>query len=262
MIRLVVAVSILTASAVSASAADLPAAYSKAPPVARAYNWSGCYIGAEAGGAWSRSGIEAVTVIGNAPPAAPGLPFTNDFSLSGALVGGTTGCNYQTGNWVFGTEGDVSWTDKSGAANNIAPFNQADSNLLREHWFDTVRGRIGYARDRLLIYGTAGAAFASTNLQFFDNRIPGGSVSDSRTRSGWVVGGGVEYALPGTFLDNLSVKAEYLHADFGSRNYFDPPLAVAAITVVNTRKTTLTDDIVRVGLNYRFGWGGPVMAKY
>jgi outer membrane immunogenic protein len=153
MIRLVVAVSILTASAVSASAADLPAAYSKAPPVARAYNWSGCYIGAEAGGAWGRSGIEAVTVIGNAPPAAPGLPFTNDFSLSGALVGGTTGCNYQTGNWVFGTEGDVSWTDKSGAANNIAPFNQADSNLLREHWFDTVRGRIGYARDRLLIYG-------------------------------------------------------------------------------------------------------------
>jgi outer membrane immunogenic protein len=108
MTRLVLAVSILTASAVSASAADLPAAYSKAPPVARAYNWSGCYIGAEAGGGRGRSGIEAVTVIGNGPPAAPGLPFTNDFDLSGGFAGGTGGCNYQAGNWVFGAETDIS----------------------------------------------------------------------------------------------------------------------------------------------------------
>jgi len=263
MTRFVLAASILAGGALGASAADLPARpYKALPPAAPVYSWTACYIGFEGGGAWGRSGIEAVTVIGNAPPAEPGLPFTNDFSLSGALVGGTAGCNYQTGNWVFGAETDISWTNLNGAAQNIFPFNTNDLNQLHENWFDTVRGRIGYAWDRLWVYATAGAAFAGTTLQFFDNRIPGGSVSDSRTRSGWVVGGGVEYALPGTFLDNLSVKAEYLHADFGSRNYFDPPLAVAAITVVNTRKTTLTDDIVRVGLNYRFGWGGPVMAKY
>jgi hypothetical protein len=61
------------------------------------------------------------------------------------------------------------------------------------------------------------------------------------------------------FLGSLSVKAEYLHADFGARNYFDPP--VVDVVTVNTRKTSLTDDIFRAGLNYRFGWGGPVVAK-
>jgi outer membrane immunogenic protein len=256
MTRFVLATSILAASALSASAADLPARSLKAPPpAAPAYSWSGCYVGIEAGWGSGRSGIEAVTVLGNGPPAAPGLPFTNDFNLNGSLAGGTAGRNYQTGNWVFGIEGDISWTDQNGSANNIFPFNQADTNHLREKWFDTVRGRIGYALDRVLVYGTAGAALAGTTLQFFDNRIPGGSVSDSQTRSGWVAGGGVEYA----FLGNLSLKAEYMHADFGARNYFDPP--VVDIVTVNTRKTSLTDDIARVGLNYRFGWGGPVVAK-
>jgi outer membrane immunogenic protein len=108
----------------------------------------------------------------------------------------------------------------------------------------------------LLIYGTAGAAFADTRLQFCQN---GGCLSDSQTRNGWVAGGGVEYGL----LDNLSVKAEYLHADFGDHNYFDPRVfSTQTGTIINTRKTSLTDDIVRVGLNYRFGWGGPVVAKY
>jgi outer membrane immunogenic protein len=256
MTRFVVAASILAASALSASAADLPARSFKAPPpAAPAHSWSGCYVGIEAGGGSGHSGIAAVTVIGNGPPAAPGLPFTNDFNQDGSLAGGTAGCNYQTGNWVFGIEGDVSWTDQNGTANNIAPFATNGSNHLQENWFDTVRGRIGYAWDGLLVYGTAGAAFAGTSVQFCQN---GSCLSDSQSRSGWVAGGGVEYA----FLGNLSLKAEYLHADFGAHNYFDPPVFSAQTgTIINTRKIGLTDDIVRVGLNYRLGWGGPVVAK-
>jgi outer membrane immunogenic protein len=166
------------------------------------------------------------------------------------------GCNYQASNWVFGIEGDVSWTNKSGSANDIAPFTTTSTNQLREKWFDTVRGRVGYAWDRVLFYGTAGGAFAGTTTDVC--AIQGICVSSSRTRSGWVAGAGLEYA----FWDNLSVKLEYLHADFGSANYIDPPVVVAGAGTFNARSIRLTDDIVRVGLNYRFGWGGPVVAKY
>jgi opacity protein-like surface antigen len=170
MTRFVVAASILAASALSASAADLPARSFKAPPpAAPAHSWSGCYVGIQAGGGSGHSGIAAVTVIGNGPPAAPGLPFTNDFNQDGSLAGETAGCNYQTGHWVFGIEGDVSWTDQNGTANNIVPFATNGSNHLQENWFDTVRGRIGYAWDSLLVYGAAGAAFAGTSLQFCQN---------------------------------------------------------------------------------------------
>jgi outer membrane immunogenic protein len=254
--KLALAVSILAISAVSASAADLAARpYSKAPAMVAApiFSWTGCYIGIEGGGNWGRAGTTAVT---SPTPAFVGLPLTNNYDLSGGLVGGTVGCNYQASNWVFGIEGDVSWTNKSGSANDIAPFTTTSTNQLREKWFDTVRGRVGYAWDRVLFYGTAGGAFAGTTTDVC--AIQGICVSSSRTRSGWVAGAGLEYA----FWDNLSVKLEYLHADFGSANYIDPPVVVAGAGTFNARSIRLTDDIVRVGLNYRFGWGGPVVAKY
>jgi outer membrane immunogenic protein len=236
-----------------AFAADLLARpYTKAPAVvvAPVFSWTGCYIGIEGGGNWGRAGTTAVSAPN---PAHIGLPMTNDYDLSGGMVGGTVGCNYQASNWVFGIEGDASWTNKSGSTNNIAPFNTTATNQLRENWTDTVRGRIGYAWDRVLFYGTAGAAFTGTSFDICTAICLG----DSETRSGWVAGAGVEYA----FWDNLSLKLEYLHADFGTKNYIDPSVTIGTATF-DARGIRLTDDIVRVGLNYRFGWGGPVVAKY
>jgi outer membrane immunogenic protein len=239
----------------AASAADLAArTYTKAPAMAAPiYNWTGCYVGIEGGGNWGRAGTTAVTAPN---PAVDGLPITNAYHPSGGLAGGTVGCNYQVTDWVVGIEGDVSWTDTRGAAPNLAPFTTTSTNDFREKWFDTVRGRVGYAWDRVLLFGTAGGAFAGTTTDVCTNT--GVCVSDSQTRSGWVAGGGIEYGV----WDNLSLKLEYLHADFGGKNYINPPVVIAGTGTFDTRSIHLTDDIVRVGLNYRFGWGGPVVAKY
>jgi outer membrane immunogenic protein len=248
----------------AASAADLPAStYTKAPAVVAApvYNWTGCYIGVEGGGNWGRAGTTAATSVS---PRDVGLPTTPNYNLSGGLVGGTAGCNYQVSNWVFGFEGDASWTKKSGNTNEIAPFTTTTTNTLQEKWFDTVSGRVGYAWDRVLIFGTAGGAFAGTTYTDCNNTAPfvAGCLSDSQTRSGWVAGAGVEYA----FWNNLSVKLEYLHADFGSKTYINTPVTVvtapSTFFTFGSRSIRLTDDVVRVGLNYKFDFGSPVVAKY
>ncbi len=228
--------------ATAASAADLAV---KAPaykaPVIMPFSWTGCYVGVEGGGIWGRSKDTA------ADPARAnfGLPINNGFDLSGGLVGGTVGCNYQVSNWVLGVENDISWTNASGSAFDIAPFNTSATSETKEKWLDTVRGRIGFAWERALFYGTGGAAFAGTTVQVC-NTIT--CVSDSQTRTGWVAGGGIEYAA----WDHVTLKVEYLHADFGTSTYINPSVQVAPGRTIVTRDVPLTNDIVRAGVNYRF----------
>jgi outer membrane immunogenic protein len=155
---------------------------------------------------------------------------------------------------VFGIEGDVSWTNTNGSANDLPPFNTASKNPVSEKWIDTVRGRVGVAWDRALFYGTGGAAFAGTDVVKCPAVV--GCVDDSQTRTGWVAGVGVEYAL----WQSLSLKIEYLHADLGTGRYI--PLIVTANGSTDSRYVRFTDDIVRAGLNWRFNWGGPVVARY
>jgi outer membrane immunogenic protein len=237
------------AAAGAAGAADLPV---KAPPMAPVpYNWTGCYVGIEGGGNWGRSNHTAVTPN----PANNDRPIDKAFDLSGVLVGGTLGCNYQASNWVFGIENDLSWTNKSGSAPDIPPFNIAATSQTSERWIDTLRGRLGVAWDRVLFYGTGGAAFAGTAVNICAPRACAG---DSQSRTGWVAGGGVEYAV----WQNLSLKLEYLHADFGTGRYINPPVTTPAGGTIVTRDVRLTDDIVRAGLNWRFNWSGPVVARY
>jgi outer membrane immunogenic protein len=238
----------------SAFAADIAAPIYKAPVMApTAYSWTGCYVGIEGGGAW---GSSRHVGAGLPAPAALGVPITNSFDLSGGLLGGTVGCNYQVGSWVFGIEDDFSWTNKKGGASDIPPFNTVARSETNEKWLDTLRGRLGFAWDRALIYGTGGAAFADTGVKICNPAV-GFCVSDSQTRTGWVAGAGIEYAV----WDNLSVKIEYLHADFGTGRYVDPPVTGPGGGTVVTRNVSLSDDIVRVGLNWRFNWA-PVVAKY
>jgi outer membrane immunogenic protein len=224
----------------TAMAADLGPVYkATAEPVA--YTWTGCYLGIEGGGNWGRS---QHTSAGLPNPANAGLPINNTFGLSGGLVGGTIGCNYQISSWVIGIENDASWTNKSGSANDIPPFNVAAVSQTSEKWIDTLRGRLGFTWNRALLYGTAGATFAGSSVTVC------GVVqcaSDSRSSVGWVAGVGLEYAV----WENVAVKIEYLHADFGTERYIDPPVTGGGFTIV-TRDVSLTDDIVRAGVNWRF----------
>jgi outer membrane immunogenic protein len=236
----------------NAFAADQPAA--GAVPVIKAaapakFSWTGCYVGVSGGGNWGDS--EQIARSGNAA----GTTITGNFRLKGSIAGGTLGCDYQIEQTVIGFENDASWTDQHGSTPDLRPFNVRATSSTREKWIDTLRGRVGYAFDHFLLYGTGGVAFAGTDITV---SLPTGSVSESKTRAGLAVGVGSEWAAWLTSWGAVSVKLEYLHADFGSKQYVSQPNPLLAAT----RDVKLTDDIVRAGINVRFNWGGaPVMAK-
>jgi outer membrane immunogenic protein len=236
---------LIVGSVGAASAADLPAAtYTKAPTIVDpTYNWTGFYLGVEGGFDWGRSQHywnDAAT------PAAIGLPETSGIKANGGLVGGTFGYNYQFSNHiVIGFESDYSWTNSKGTANYAAPFGPLTNTAeTSQSWVATVRGRVGYAWDRWLVFGTGGAAFTDEDIQLCN--VAFGCGSQSKIASGWTAGGGVEYAFAG----NWSAKLEYLHNDFGSQSF--GPTLDAGGGFFHARTVTLTNDIVRAGVNYKY----------
>ena len=110
-----------------------------------------------------------------------------------------------------------------------------------------------------MLYGTAGAAFAGTDVNVSNPAF--GSVTASQRWVGWTAGVGGEWAVWTGPWGAMTFKLEYLHADFGSKLYVSPPVVIGAFTIV-TRDTKLTDDMVRAGMNVKFNWGGPVVARY
>jgi outer membrane immunogenic protein len=210
----------LTALAGPGRAADLPRRYDpvvpKAPVFAPIYNWSGFYVGVNGGGGWGRSTWTTTT----------------GFDVSGGLIGGTIGYNWQYGPWVFGAEGDIDWTNISGRTVFACPLGCETSN----NWLATVRGRVGYAFDRFLPYVTGGLALGDIRA-----RTPGFTGANN-TEAGWAAGGGVEFAI----YMNWTAKAEYLYVDLGRFN-----CGVACGAAVNDN-VSFHSNIFRAGLNYRF----------
>jgi outer membrane immunogenic protein len=204
----------------SALAADLPRRYepvvTKAPPiVTQVYNWTGFYIGVNGGGGWGRSDWTQ----------------TGNFDLSGGMVGGTAGYNWQTGAWVFGLEGDLDWSNINGNTFlGCVPGCKTTNN-----WLGTARGRVGYAFDRVLPYVTGGLAVGEVQAD-----VAGINVA-TNTNTGWTVGAGVEYAIT----NNWSAKAEYLYVDLGN---FNCGIACGA----NPDNVSFRSHIARGGINFRF----------
>jgi outer membrane immunogenic protein len=216
----------------SALAADLPTkgpAYNAA--MAPIFDWTGFYVGGTAGGIRVHDQITGIIVF-------------NKDSMSGFLGGPTVGYNFQSGPLVLGIEGDYSWTN----VKHEVDFGCAPACKEKIPYFATARARIGYAANNLLAYVTGGAAFS---------RIERSQISDEGKKNvtGWTIGGGLEGAIN----NNWSWKVEYLFADFGRPNVFDPVIA-------GNERHDLTEQLVRVGINYKFGgdpWGkAPVSAKY
>ena len=222
------------------------------------FNWTGCYLGAVGGYQTGRS--EQIAQSGKES----GKTITGGFDLSGGMAGGTVGCNYQfSNNIVLGIENDYSWTDKSGSAYDLKPFNTKALSSTNEKWVDTLRGRLGYAFDRVMVYGTGGVAFAGTDVNV---NIPGfGAVTDSHTRTGWVAGVGAEWAAYVGPMGAITLKAEYLHADFGTSRYVNTPVTFGErcnTQTVVTRDVKLSDDMFRVGANWKFNSDPIVTARY
>lgn len=216
-----------------AVAADMPR---KAPvaPVVAAANWTGFYIGGTVGAMFGSDQIVNTSIV-------PNFVGTRD-DLRGPIGGGTVGVNWQIGPLVIGAEADASATN---ARVVYSPLVCSPVCIEKWQWLATVRGRAGLAFNNLLFYVTAGGAWSHFDAVI--GLLPNGA-SDVR---GWAAGGGVEAALT----PNWSVKLEYLHVDVGQPTYFNrTPDLIRLDPRIN---------IVRLGVNYRFGWGGDaVVAKY
>jgi outer membrane immunogenic protein len=250
-----VAVSLGTSAAFAAERPVPRPVPAYAPPPPPAYTWSGCYVGASAGTSSGTS--QHFTTAGSTivSPSQAGSPITESFDLSGFIGGGQLGCNWQWGAWVFGIEGDGSAVNKSGQGFELQPIPRGNTLWIsetQERWFVTARGRLGLTNfwwfgDKTLLYVTGGGAWAKIDASEWLTLTPQSTGhQESNTRSGWTVGGGIEYALG----YGWSVKSEFLYADFGTFTTFtSPPFAS---TNIQPRDVKLKDYIFRAGMNYKF----------
>ena len=251
----------------AASAADMAVKARPLPPPV--YSWTGCYIGLSAGGKGVRT--RDTVNIPAAPPIAASSIFLGELEDVTWIAGGQAGCNYQSGNWVFGIEGDAhaqKWVTSSILAGALPPvFAAGDIFELRSDWQASARARVGYAMDRTLFYVTGGAAF--TQVRAYSNWVPVGPLPgtiayDSRTLTGWTIGAGVEHAVTNNF--TLGIEGRY--SDYGTQRFNAGPLAVfigqaAPIPVFSNtyRDVKIETGEVMVKANWKFG-PGAVVAKY
>jgi len=233
---LVLSAAVLGALVTSTYAADLPVKArppAPAPVIPAAYNWTGCYVGGNLGGAWASKDwtnqTEGAGVIG--APISTQRP-------SGVLAGGQFGCNYQSSSWVFGIQGDVDWADASGSAADQLTAGLTDRSKVKS--LASVTGRVGYAWDRVLGYVKGGGAWVRDEYSVLS---AAGVVlsSASETRGGWTMGVGIEYA----FLPNWSAFAEYDYYGFGTRNVDFPN---GGGTAAIRQKI----NVAKAGINYKF----------
>lgn len=198
-----------------------PATYAPPAPV---YNWTGFYIGLNAG-----YGIATAS----ATATVPGASVTASENLDGFIGGGQVGINYQAGMAVFGIEADFDGSAQSNTTTGLG-FSETD----KIPWVGTVRGRIGAAFDRFLVYGTGGVGWGEFESTA---NVPGfGSASASQTHIVYVAGAGVEYGLT----PNLTARVEYLYLDTGNLNV----VSIGAVALTDR----VQDSLVRAGVNYKF----------
>ena len=241
----------------TAFAADIPNRKS-APPLpyiapAMTYNWSGFYVGAQAGYGWTSS--RAAFLNGANTAAFQG---TQSYEADGGMAGGVAGFNWQIGNAVIGIEGEYNWANVTGtsAVINVGPPNLGDVYTSRLSEYGAVKGRLGWAIDKALLYVNGGLAFGNERHAYIAN-LNGGAANtyiQNNYKTGWTVGAGFEYA----FTKNLTGRIEYNYIDLGKTSIFYGGAA--------TNRTEWNDrfSVVKIGLNYKFDWNAPnaIIAKY
>jgi len=258
----------------SAFAADLgrappPPPYVPPPPV---FTWTGIYIGGQIGGAWGTGSLSNFNGFD---------PFSGAFvnsslggTPSGVIGGGHVGAQVQINQWILGVEGSVDGSSLTKDVVASFPGFLGGATIATNTSADiqgSIRGKIGVAWDRLMIYGTGGVAFGGFNTSFNVNSpgfvtatgvtIPAffANNSASTTRVGWTAGGGVQYAVT----PNWWVFAEYRYSDFGSiRNGAFPNLPNG---VIFNGSRQIQENQVQAGFSYKFDLlppPPPVVSKY
>lgn len=213
-----------------------------APVAVASYNWTGCYVGANVGFGWAHKSFS--------DPAEGVVDATERVSIGshtadGFVGGGQLGCDFQTGQWVFGLQGMFDWADLDGS-NPLPIFNfgPTDGVYTTVRWFATVTGRVGFTvQPNLLAYVKGGGAWVRDKFLVITD---GGGVhwTSNVTRGGWTIGGGLEWL----FLPQWSVFAEYNYMNFGTEG------SVFASRLIFRPVVDIKQDVqtVLLGINYRF----------
>ncbi len=204
----------------TAHAADMPV---KAPPVlSPPYNWSGFYLGANVGGAWTNGSLN--------------IPGNNLYGGLTEFIGGVqAGYNFQVGHLLFGVEGDF-----DGATFGHPALPTPTLGSVSQNWIGTIAGRIGLVEDRWLVYGKFGGGWVQSNATL---NFPGVTWQGSNTSSGWLAGVGVEYG----FKSNWTIKVEYDQIFLGNWT------SATALPIQLNRDL----QMVKFGANYKFESGLP-----
>ncbi|MCK1639028.1 porin family protein [Bradyrhizobium sp. 157] len=245
--KIVLAAAALAIGTVSASAADLAARpYTKAPaPIAAVYSWTGFYIGADVGYGWGRSTGTLTNAAGLFP-----VPYSLD--PSGVIGGGFVGFNYQISNVVLGVEADWQASDLNDSGNFLLGGIPTYAISTTVNDYGSVRGRLGLAFDRWMVFGTAGYAWGSWDTSYAFIGTPPFVTASVSSHDGWTAGAGIEYA----FVDNWLARVEYRYTDLGRASFVSPLTNSAEVG----NRVTIND--VRVGIAYKFGAPAPVVARY
>lgn len=217
---------IRAAAALAAAAAFAPAAQAADAAMPAAYDWSGFYAGVNAGVAWNNSTVDNQYTLNDMPISS--LAHNLDDNQAAFTGGGLLGYNYQIDRAVIGVEADINYLGFSSETDyersHVDPMGatwESTNKLSFEgNWFGTLRGRLGYAMDNVLLYGTGGAAYGHMKVR----HDYAGSSDDGRGATvdgsvdtvnwGWTIGAGVEYGI-----DRWSLGLEYLFVDLGSANW-------------------------------------------
>jgi outer membrane immunogenic protein len=250
--KLLLATTAVAATAFGAQAADLPSRTVKpAPYVAPApvFTWSGFYVGANAGYGFSSSRTVRMTELDDGQDPYPGS--YGSLSPKGVFGGAQAGYNVQFGSFVVGLETDIQASrirDKTNVFNDDTDYGLATKSEV--NWFGTLRPRVGYAFNNVLVYATGGLAYGGVKYaQEYDGGSYLASARVSKTKFGYALGGGVEYA----FNANWTFKGEYQYINLGSTNIsaVEHRLGNPTSYTVNTK---LRSDFhtVRLGVNYKF----------
>jgi outer membrane immunogenic protein len=225
----------------SANAADMAARPAYAPPPP-AYSWTGLYYGANIGYSWGQS-TRDVTLLGVGT-------FSRSQDLNGVIGGFQTGYNYQFGNWVWGFESDIQATGQKGSDTLGVTPGVTVTRDAKLPWLGTARSRLGILwSPYTMLYGTFGIAYGQLKD---DTTITVANVGSATStfkdwKAGWTAGAGIESAFGGGW----SWKLEYLYVDLGKT---EQTLVTPGLGQIITDSRRATDNIVRVGLNYK--WGG------
>ena len=245
-----------------ADAADLGRPVYKTPPPAPApvYSWTGCYVGAHVGWGWGHNNATTNSFSFGVNHISGGT----GVNTSGALFGGQLGCNYQfAGNWVAGIQGDIAGTDFNGRANDA--LSQIEGGAfgstigVKTDWLTSVTGRLGWAfwNNQALVYVKGGIAWTHNKWDLHDAALPFNPAELDETRSGWTIGGGLEWTL---WSPNWTAFVEYNFYQFNGGSTFDNTFDrdVSFKTQFVTGRQEI--NTVKVGVNYKFNGffgGGP-----